>query len=495
MSQTDRHVRVEEIDWAALFPFTHLLRSFRMAIHPMKLFLALLMVVLLWLGGHILDLLSGPRVYPGEYVQYVMSPSTARFDVWLAEQERVSAGIEDNWGLTGVFQTALGAELDAFERFVVAVTRLNFGLDQLTGQGSLDRSTVVGALYELTVALPGWLYHAHCGFLFFYGVLGLLVWSVGGAMLARICALEATRDIPADWVESYRYARSNWVSFLGVLIGPAVIAVLIGLALIVGGLVFFNLPVLDIVGGGLFVIALAGGALISLILVLYLAAVHLFYPAMTVEGPDLFDAISRSFNYVIGKPWRWLFYNVIALLYGAVTYLFVGTVVFLTLWVTHRFVGIGVLRDLESGVGRFDAILPPPKLGQLTYEGQPSQLSLPGKIAMALVWVWRYLTIGVVAAYAVSFYFCANTWIYLLLRRSADGAEFDEVYLEEPDRGGSSISVSDDDSADAPPSDPVSDENAQESEDSSSQSNETADPRDDHDSQADAEDDTKAGAS
>ncbi len=431
MSQPHRPARVEEIDWAALFPFVRLLGSFRMAIHPAKLFVALMMVTLIWGGGHLLDLVSGPGVYPGEYDQYVHSSSTQRFDHWLEGQQRLSEGGGSARELEGVFKTALRAKLDVFERLVIAATRLNFGVHQLAGTQPLDRQTVVVACYELAVTLPGWLFHAHRGFLLMYGLLGIGVWSLGGAMLARMAALEASRDIPADLGGAYEYARSNWAWFVMALIGPLIVIALIGVVLIGGGFVFFNLPILDALGGLLFVIALVFGAGMTLLLVLYLTGHHLFYPAMAVEGPDPFDAISRSFNYVISRPWRWVFYNAVALLYGAVTYLFVGMVVFVTLWMTHRFVGMGVVRELESGASRFDAILPAPRLGQLTYENRSSPLSLPGQLAAVLVFVWRNLTIGLVAAYAVSYYFCAHTWIYLLLRCNADGTGFDEVYLEE----------------------------------------------------------------
>src|SRR3954469_12201526 len=46
---------IQGIDWRRTFPFTHIFRSFRIAIHPSKLLLALLGLVLLYLGGRVLD--------------------------------------------------------------------------------------------------------------------------------------------------------------------------------------------------------------------------------------------------------------------------------------------------------------------------------------------------------------------------------------------------------------------------------------------------------
>jgi hypothetical protein len=44
--------------------------------------------------------------------------------------------------------------------------------------------------------------------------------------------------------------------------------------------------------------------------------------------------------------------------------------------------------------------------------------------------VWIKLLIAVLPAFAVSYYFNAQTWVYLLLRRSADLVDFDDVYIE-----------------------------------------------------------------
>src|SRR5205085_2018609 len=50
----DTHV-IRGIHWRETFPFTHIFRSFRVAIHPSKLILALLAILLLYVGGRVLD--------------------------------------------------------------------------------------------------------------------------------------------------------------------------------------------------------------------------------------------------------------------------------------------------------------------------------------------------------------------------------------------------------------------------------------------------------
>ena len=88
----------------------------------------------------------------------------------------------------------------------------------------------------------------------------------------------------------------------------------------------------------------------------------------------------------------------------------------------------GVIRDV-AGVNRFDLILAAPELGVLTPDLGGADLTISGKISAGLVWLWVTLFRALLPAYAISFFITANTWIYLLLRRAADGNELDDVYL------------------------------------------------------------------
>jgi len=56
--ESSSHV-IRGIDWKSTFPFTQIFRSFRIAIHPSKIILALLAMLLIWFGGWFLD-----RVWP-----------------------------------------------------------------------------------------------------------------------------------------------------------------------------------------------------------------------------------------------------------------------------------------------------------------------------------------------------------------------------------------------------------------------------------------------
>ncbi len=218
---------------------------------------------------------------------------------------------------------------------------------------------------------------------------------------------------------------------------PLVVVVLIGLVLALLGLALFNLPILDVIGALLFGVLLLGGLVMALILTGELIASPLLMPALAVEGSDAFDAISRAFNYIIGRPWRYLFYNLVMVVYGAITYLFVGLIVFVALWCTKVAMGLWVFTSVGEGanaVNRFDAILPAPQLGELVPAVDWAALHGSSWLAAWIIMVWVKLLIALLPAFAVSFFFCEQTWIYLLLRRSADGSELDEVHLEPQDQ-------------------------------------------------------------
>ena len=63
---------LRRIDWREVFPFTHLFRAFRIAVHPSKLVLGLVLLLLLYTGGRVLDgLWPRQSMAPsGELAQY-----------------------------------------------------------------------------------------------------------------------------------------------------------------------------------------------------------------------------------------------------------------------------------------------------------------------------------------------------------------------------------------------------------------------------------------
>lgn len=503
------------IDYASTFQYTRLFNGFRMAIHPGKLLPALLMVVVIFLGGKLLGAMFGRNALPGEFAAYQAAADGPGFDEWrdnrrkllesevalLMTRHRVMTGeaaqelsktaawwhggreaihkhfsaerekldklidadpppaedqleslheqmrqlnvqqdkmLDDLKALMPqtVFDAALGAKLDAFRDGAMSAVHLRIGIDQLDPTARPDSKSMIGSIRVIVMTLPGWLWHAHWWFFIAYLVYAGLVISLLGGAISRQAVVEAAQDRRISATEAVRFAFARWGGFIAApLIAPAVVAV-VALMLAVGGLLFY-VPVTDIVAAFLFVLALGGGFIMVVMLIGWVAGVHLMYPALSAQGSDAFDAMCRAYSYAFSRPWRLLLYTLITLVYGAATYLFVGLVVFLLLSLTHMAAGawVGDVSGVE-GVTRFEALWPRPTFGELMYEPRWEHLGPTGKLSAVLVMVWVYLVVAVVAAYAFSYYFCAYSVIYLLLRRYTDGVDITDIYEPPSDSPG-----------------------------------------------------------
>jgi hypothetical protein len=171
----------------------------------------------------------------------------------------------------------------------------------------------------------------------------------------------------------------------------------------------------------------------TLVLLGTVGGFNLMYPTIAVEGSDSFDAISRSFSYVFARPWRMAFYTIVAVVYGAITYLFVRLFIFLVLALTHGSVSWWFRNELSKPKKFFPVMWPAPQPDALRYSIDYKSLAWSEQVAATGIAFWVYLLIGLLGAFAISFYFSANTIIYYLMRREVDATELDDVYAEDVD--------------------------------------------------------------
>src|SRR5829696_2300378 len=82
----DEPQQIRGINWRETFPFTHLFRAFRIAVHPSKLMLGLIALLSLYAGGRLLDGLWSPRhlAVPG--------PAGPAGEVYLYQQNAEAGG-------------------------------------------------------------------------------------------------------------------------------------------------------------------------------------------------------------------------------------------------------------------------------------------------------------------------------------------------------------------------------------------------------------------
>jgi hypothetical protein len=464
---------IRGIDWRETFPFTHLFRSFRIAIHPSKLLLGLAFLILLYVGGRVLD-----GVWPDKYS--VTNEEKAAYG--LIDMGDVARAMNDTFGgghaggmpdfeamqrrMAGVgsdnpLARRLESEFgDDNARFGVFITFLKYEIKQLNNAagavfdcnwtGWHDRS-VVESLWKFVVVGPGWLIKAHWVLAILLGAWLVVLWSVFGGAIARIAAVHVARDEKISIRQALRFSTSKVLSFLFAPIIPAIILLGLAVVLAVGGLLLYVPVIGPIAVGAAFALVLAAAFVMTLVVFGTVGGFNLMYPTVAVEGSDSFDAISRSFSYVFARPWRMLFYTVVALAYGALTYLFVRLFIFIMLALAHCSVGwfLGknhlphaywtgqsVVQDGKTYNDNDGYLWKPPTIqgaGPLSYDVPTEKLKWSEDIAAWLIAFWVYLTIALLGAFAISFYFSSNTIIYYLLRKEVDATEMDDVYVEQAD--------------------------------------------------------------
>src|SRR5687768_4935926 len=97
----DEAQTIRSINWREVFPFTHLFRAFRIAVHPSKLLLALAALLLIYLGGRVLDGVwpERYRALPGEF-GFEVGDDVDQFDAAMQRAQRMTnrpvAASDDN---------------------------------------------------------------------------------------------------------------------------------------------------------------------------------------------------------------------------------------------------------------------------------------------------------------------------------------------------------------------------------------------------------------
>lgn len=397
MPDAAHRVRLEGIDFDVAFPSLRLLSAFRMALQPAKIVLALILLLLVYGGGAALDLMWG------------IQPAKT--------------------GVSGdpyrVFATVLHGELSAFSDLIRAAARLDFGVGAVAGGAVAGGSAgVLGALHRMVVGVPGWAWTNHPGFFVLLSGWGLGLSMIVGGGIARLAACEACHNHPQSLPEAARFVRPRALWLLLAPVIPLAVVGVVWLILAAIGMVFFSVPGLNLVGGLLYGLLLLGGLAAAALLVFTGLGAGLLPASVAVEGTDAFDAVSRVFTFLICRTLRFFGLSAVMLVYGALTTVLVGVVVFAAMWFTRGAVGAWT-----SGLA--DAV-PGGAFGRLPGAAIDVEAGGTAQASAWMVGVWARLAFGAWVAYAVSYFFTSQVWVYLLLRREVDGTAIEEAWQEEP---------------------------------------------------------------
>jgi len=150
----------------------------------------------------------------------------------------------------------------------------------------------------------------------------------------------------------------------------------------------------------------------------------LMWPTISAERDgDPFEAFSRSYAYVYGKPLNYLFYAIVAALFGALSFI----VVLLAVVIVREF---GFWALSWGAGGPLATELRADALDFFSDKSEPAHAGTLWKIGAALIAITIAVIESVTSAFRFSYFFCAASAIYLLLRHDVDEKEIDEVFVE-----------------------------------------------------------------
>ena len=260
--------------------------------------------------------------------------------------------------------------------------------------------TVSGSLYQVfslrnPVSL-GW----------FCGV--SVIWGFCGAIITRTAATQVTIGQYSRWSHLGKFLRWRWRSYFAAILIPVAGLAFCAFAVKIAGWLLM-VPVVNLLVAILFPIVLFLGFCFAILGVGLLFGWPLAFAAVSVDGSDGFDAVSRSYSYVYQRPLQYLVYAALGIAIGMIGYFFIA-------W----FVDLAIL--LIAGWGNAP-------LADFM-QGRPETL-----VSWVLsFWCWCFQMVKV--GFLFGYFWACSTVIYVILRRSVDGTPIDEIRFPPNDQPG-----------------------------------------------------------
>lgn len=377
----DKHITVDEIRWRSVLPWLNLLRVPDVALRVRSIIVATLAVLVFGLGNAAFRHL--PYVVSKDYV--ALFPIVTDLSTAVSENTLAASGsANDSSALVGRWLRPRSSASEERHRT----------WNSYSGYGWMDwpLETVFRPARRLFDFGNSWSEVATAWTSLLWA---LSVWGIFGGALCRMMAVRFARDESVSLRTAIRFSVRNWPSYLyGPLLPILGVGILTLFAFSVGcaerWLESSNGTVLAICG---FIPTLCAVAM-TFLLAMTAVGWPLMAAAISTEGGDGFDGLSRAFGYILNRFWNLLGLTCIAWIVGYFTSAFMLLFIESTRWLIDW--SVGPLSENESGT----------------------------------LW-WDILSI-IQLGVSVSLFWSATTIVYFLLRQSEDGTPLDHVYVSGP---------------------------------------------------------------
>ena len=255
-------------------------------------------------------------------------------------------------------------------------------------------------------------------------VLGLMIiWSVFAGAITRLTALELGRGEKTGLKDSISFVMRKFWSYFWSPLTP-ILGVLFFIACnVAGGLlgkIEFAGEIAVAVG---FPLAILSGFLIVFLGIVGVIGFILMFPAISSEGSDAFDAISRAYSYVLSRPLHFLSLFITLIVCGMILTFVAGYGACLVMKTSYFTVGLGMggkLNEIRVFIAGLSG-------------GSDTITSLnPMSMRIAALFFMLYIVLIkiIVGSIIIAFTGSASTIAYLIMRKDVDGTEMDDIYVE-----------------------------------------------------------------
>jgi len=417
----DEVKELQGVDWRRTFAFLEILRSFRLAANPFKIMLCFLGLV--------------ASVGVGVLVDQI--PGVGQTDVQVAGLPSREVR------LTFFGPEGLQGRISFYDNVHCILTKSLWGqwaIPYVDGRGWADFSAFAAAPINaawqcISLAIAYW--QQAPLFALIATVLMLAICAFVGGAATRMTAVRVAREESVPLMDALRFSCAKWPSTATCVLIPFGVLVLVAILAFLPAGGILAIPYVGEFAVGLALpLSLLMGLVCALVFIGGTFSVGLQWPTIAAEGSDSFDAISRSISYISSRPWRYIFYTLFSVAYGCLTFVFVKFLTFLTLFITHK--GIGIFwTAFTLGQGdpenKIDRLWATPTLANPWYATGSLHRFGAEASAQPLFEFWVWIVMALVASFLISFFFTSQTIIYFLLRKIVDATDMEEVYMEESD--------------------------------------------------------------
>jgi hypothetical protein len=441
---------LRKIHWRQICPWLAIFRAFSIAIDPKKLFLGALGVLALSTGWTLiagLFALVGAesvsaqadevRHWPWERSQWhrfevATDPAVLELIDDIERRKLLTLTQADRARLNESYDVTRG--VDIIEETVRSPHRV---IPQLATNWRFVLRPIIELKRPFQGLFSSDFSFVQCVFALACGLWAVVVWAVFGGAITRIAAVQFASEEKISMMEALRFATGKFLSYAGAPVIPLIFIAIIVVPCFLGGLISALLAWFGLPGGGaifaglLWVLPLLAAFAMAIIAIMWAIGWPLMFSTISAEGSDSFDALSRSYAYAFQRPWHYLFYALLAAVFGSLcsffVLLFADLLVHTAQWaVSWGDVWLGQLPTLLKQMFYYA----PEASGwapTLSAEEAPTGATLVGAVFTG---AWLYVVFMLLVGFVYSYFWSASTVIYFLLRRDVDNTELQEVYVE-----------------------------------------------------------------